>query len=98
MPGQLKNSIGTIEIPITCAVKNRPIGLMYIEYLVVKPMQNHKCNFAVSYAKHWTSAWTGTYNRKGHSQVSIWSCGVFGSENRIGFYLYTRGIVYGGDA
>ncbi|XP_026476744.1 glycerophosphocholine phosphodiesterase GPCPD1-like isoform X1 [Ctenocephalides felis] len=59
MPGQLKNSIGNIEVPITCAIKNRPIGLMYIEYLVVKPMQNYKCNFAVSYAKHWTSAWTG---------------------------------------
>lgn len=59
LPNMFKPSEGSLELPVTCNVKHRPLGTVNIEYLIVRPMEAKLCNLQVSYAKHWDPTWTG---------------------------------------
>lgn len=59
LPNMFKHSEGTMELPVTCNVKHRPLGTINIQYLIIKPMEEKICDFSVSYAKHWDPSWTG---------------------------------------
>ncbi|XP_063376134.1 glycerophosphocholine phosphodiesterase GPCPD1-like [Cydia fagiglandana] len=60
LPNMFKPSEGTLELPVTCSIKHRPLGTVNIQYLVINPMSEPELNsFEVSYAKHWNPAWTG---------------------------------------
>jgi glycerophosphocholine phosphodiesterase GPCPD1 len=59
LPNMFKASEGSIELPVTCNVKHRPLGTVKFEYLIVKPMEEKLCNLQVSYGKHWDPSWTG---------------------------------------
>lgn len=65
LPNLLRASDAVLEIPITCAARHRPLGMMNIEYLKVTPLaatadallpaQAMRC----SYLRHWNRKWTG---------------------------------------
>lgn len=38
LPNVLRKSDGKIEMPITCAIKHRPLGMMKVEYIRVRPL------------------------------------------------------------
>ncbi|XP_053609885.1 glycerophosphocholine phosphodiesterase GPCPD1-like isoform X1 [Plodia interpunctella] len=59
LPNMFKPSEGTLELPVTCNVKHRPLGTINIEYLIIHPMIEQLCDMQVSYAKHWDPTWTG---------------------------------------
>ncbi|XP_049887717.1 glycerophosphocholine phosphodiesterase GPCPD1-like [Pectinophora gossypiella] len=59
LPNMFKPSEGTMELPVTCNVKHRPLGTISIEYLIVNPMPEQLCDFEVTFAKHWNASWTG---------------------------------------
>lgn len=45
LPNVLRKSDGKIEMPITCAIKHRPLGMMKVEYIRVR------CNSLICHAK-----------------------------------------------
>ncbi|XP_044742246.1 glycerophosphocholine phosphodiesterase GPCPD1 isoform X2 [Chrysoperla carnea] len=51
-------SEGHMVVPIT-SVKQRPLGEMKLEYLVITPLKEVHCNFKISYARHWKQSWAG---------------------------------------
>ncbi|XP_041986011.1 glycerophosphocholine phosphodiesterase GPCPD1 isoform X2 [Aricia agestis] len=59
LPNMFKPSEGSLELPVTCNVKHRPLGTINFEYLIISPMEEHLCNLSVSFAKHWDPTWTG---------------------------------------
>lgn len=59
LPNFLKKSEGILELPVTCASKHRPLGMMRIEYLKVTPLLPSKCNLERSYVRYWNKRWTG---------------------------------------
>lgn len=59
LPNMFKLSEGSLELPVTCNVKHRPLGTVNFEYLVVRPMEEKLCDLQVSYSKHWDPSWTG---------------------------------------
>lgn len=59
LPNMFKSSEGSLELPVTCNVKHRPLGTVNIEYLIVKPMPENLCNLQISYAKYWDPTWKG---------------------------------------
>lgn len=59
LPNLLKKSEGHLELPITCATKHRPVGMMKIEFLKITPLENSKCDMKISYIRHWNKKWTG---------------------------------------
>lgn len=59
LPNVLKRSEGNLELPITCATKHRPLGMMQVGYLWVKPFQNYHFDTRVSYSRYWNKKWTG---------------------------------------
>lgn len=59
LPNMFKPSEGSLQLPVTCNVKHRPLGTINIEYLIVQPMSEKLCDLKVSYAKHWDPSWTG---------------------------------------
>ncbi|KAM3959061.1 LOW QUALITY PROTEIN: glycerophosphocholine phosphodiesterase GPCPD1 [Aphomia sociella] len=59
LPNMFKPSEGTLELPVTCNVKHRPLGTVNFEYLIIRPMTEQLCDLQVSYAKHWDPSWTG---------------------------------------
>lgn len=60
LPNMFKQSEGSMELPVSCNVKHRPLGTVNIEYLIVRPMVTKKLlDLQVSYAKHWDPSWTG---------------------------------------
>lgn len=59
LPNMFKLSEGSLELPVTCNVKHRPLGTVHFEYLIVRPMEEKLCDLQVSYAKHWDPSWTG---------------------------------------
>jgi glycerophosphocholine phosphodiesterase GPCPD1 len=59
LPNMLKNSEGTLELPITCAYQHRPLGMMKIEFLKITPLNHPKCNMAFSYCRHWNQKHQG---------------------------------------
>lgn len=59
LPNLFKRSEGHIEVPITCASKHRPLGMMQIGYLIVKPLSSLSLDMRVSYSRYWNHKWTG---------------------------------------
>ncbi|XP_063838804.1 glycerophosphocholine phosphodiesterase GPCPD1-like isoform X2 [Ostrinia nubilalis] len=59
LPNMFKLSEGSLELPVTCNVKHRPLGTVNFEYLIVRPMAEKICDLQVSYTKHWDPSWTG---------------------------------------
>ncbi|XP_055916525.1 glycerophosphocholine phosphodiesterase GPCPD1 [Eupeodes corollae] len=59
LPNLLKGSEGSLEIPITCAVKHRPLGMMQIGYVIIKPFPSYNFDMRVSFQRHWNRKWTG---------------------------------------
>ncbi|XP_017484738.1 PREDICTED: glycerophosphocholine phosphodiesterase GPCPD1 [Rhagoletis zephyria] len=59
LPNLLKRSDGNLEVPITCATRHRPMGMMQIGYLLIKPTKCIKLDMAVTYTRYWNPKWTG---------------------------------------
>ncbi|XP_021700231.1 glycerophosphocholine phosphodiesterase GPCPD1 isoform X1 [Aedes aegypti] len=59
LPNFLKKSEGILELPVTCASKHRPLGMMRIEYLKVTPLLPSRCNLERSFIRYWNKRWTG---------------------------------------
>ncbi|XP_058820289.1 glycerophosphocholine phosphodiesterase GPCPD1 isoform X1 [Topomyia yanbarensis] len=59
LPNFLKKSEGILELPVTCASKHRPLGMMRIDYLKVTPLLPSKCSLERSYIRYWDKRWTG---------------------------------------
>nr|CAH7743589.1 unnamed protein product [Callosobruchus chinensis] len=52
LPSVLQNSEGNVVLPVT-STKHRPLGQLRIEYIVIGPLPNFKCDMSISYARHW---------------------------------------------
>ena len=52
LPTVLQSSEGSVVLPVT-STKHRPLGQVRIDYIVIKPMPNFKCDLSVSYGRHW---------------------------------------------
>lgn len=48
LPNLLKKSEGQLELPITCASKHRPLGMMKMEFLKITPLNDPACDMKVS--------------------------------------------------
>uniref|UniRef100_A0A1I8Q894 GP-PDE domain-containing protein n=1 Tax=Stomoxys calcitrans TaxID=35570 RepID=A0A1I8Q894_STOCA len=59
LPNLFKMSEGRLEVPITCASKHRPMGMMQFGYLLVKPTPSLGLDMSVSYTRYWNKKWTG---------------------------------------
>lgn len=59
LPKMFQPSEGSLELPVTCNVKHRPLGTINVHYLIVRPMNANLCNLEVSFSKYWNPAWTG---------------------------------------
>ncbi|XP_059059331.1 glycerophosphocholine phosphodiesterase GPCPD1-like [Achroia grisella] len=59
LPNMFKLSEGTLELPVTCNVKHRPLGTVNFDYLIIHPLPEKLCDLQVSFAKHWDPTWTG---------------------------------------
>ncbi|EDV99171.1 glycerophosphocholine phosphodiesterase GPCPD1 [Drosophila grimshawi] len=60
LPNLFKRSEGNLELPITCAKGHRPLGMMRVGYLIVRPSSHSAhMDMRVSYARYWNSKWTG---------------------------------------
>ncbi|XP_030383464.1 glycerophosphocholine phosphodiesterase GPCPD1 [Scaptodrosophila lebanonensis] len=60
LPNLFKRSEGNLELPITCAKGHRPLGMMRLGYLIVRP--SSLCahmDMRTSYARYWNNKWTG---------------------------------------
>lgn len=55
----LKNSKGSLQVPVLCTSTNSPIGYLDITYLVVRPLVDTTCDMSISYSNYWNSAWSG---------------------------------------
>lgn len=58
LPTALQSSEGNVVLPVT-STKHRPLGQLNIEYLVVGPLPNFKCDMRTSYARHWKKSRSG---------------------------------------
>lgn len=52
LPSVLQHSEGSVVLPVT-STKQRPLGQIRVDYLVIGPLTNFKCDMSVSYARHW---------------------------------------------
>ncbi|XP_034474315.1 glycerophosphocholine phosphodiesterase GPCPD1 [Drosophila innubila] len=60
LPNLFKRSEGNLELAITCAKGHRPLGMMRLGYLIVKPSSHSAhMDMRVSYARYWNNKWTG---------------------------------------
>lgn len=48
LPNLLKKSEGQLELPITCASKHRPLGMMKMEFVKITPLNDPACDMKVS--------------------------------------------------
>jgi len=58
LPSVLKGSEGQTVAPIT-STRQRPIGQITVEYLVVKPVANVQCDMRTSMQREWKETWQG---------------------------------------
>ncbi|KAK5646617.1 hypothetical protein RI129_005081 [Pyrocoelia pectoralis] len=58
LPGTLHSSIGSSVLPVT-STKHRPLGQIELEYLVMRPGANFKCDMEISYSRYWKNSWCG---------------------------------------
>uniref|UniRef100_A0A1A9W9B0 GP-PDE domain-containing protein n=1 Tax=Glossina brevipalpis TaxID=37001 RepID=A0A1A9W9B0_9MUSC len=56
MPHQLNKSNGTLALSIMCGSKNRPIGTVLIDYLVIRPLP-HDINMEETLMRYWNPSW-----------------------------------------
>lgn len=47
LPNLLKKSEGVLELPITCASRHRPLGMMKIEFVKITPLNDPNCDMKV---------------------------------------------------
>lgn len=59
LPNLLKKSEGQLELPITCASKHRPLGMMKIEFVKITPLNDPRCDMKMSYIRYWNEKWQG---------------------------------------
>lgn len=59
LPNLLKKSEGQLELPITCASKHRPLGMMKIDFIKITPLNDPNCDMSVSYNRYWNAKWKG---------------------------------------
>lgn len=50
LPNLLKKSDGQLELPITCATKHRPLGMMKIDFVKITPLNDPKCDLKVTFS------------------------------------------------
>uniref|UniRef100_A0A1I8MPM3 GP-PDE domain-containing protein n=1 Tax=Musca domestica TaxID=7370 RepID=A0A1I8MPM3_MUSDO len=53
LPQQLNGSEGTLNLPIMCATRHRPIGNMTVEYLLIKPLNSVDFNLEKPFEWQW---------------------------------------------
>ncbi|CAH1183717.1 unnamed protein product [Phaedon cochleariae] len=58
LPTVLQSSEGNVVLPVT-STKHRPLGQIKIDYLMIGPMPNFKCDMSVSYIRHWNKTRSG---------------------------------------
>lgn len=58
LPSALQWSEGKSVLALT-STKQRPLGELKLEYLVIRPMANISCDMEISYAKHWKKTRSG---------------------------------------
>lgn len=59
LPNMFQPSEGSLELPVTCNVKHRPLGTINIRYMIARPMNVNLCDLKMSYSKYWNPAWKG---------------------------------------
>lgn len=59
LPNLFKSSEGRLEVPITCASRHRPLGMMRFGYLIIKPVPSLNLDASVSYLRYWNHKWKG---------------------------------------
>lgn len=59
LPNLFKGSEGSVDVPITCASKHRPLGMMQFGYLIVKPVQSLHMDMSISFMRYWNHKWKG---------------------------------------
>ncbi|XP_022900956.2 glycerophosphocholine phosphodiesterase GPCPD1-like [Onthophagus taurus] len=58
LPGAVEHTKGSVVLPLT-SMKQRPLGELRLNYLVIKPLENFNCNMEVSYQRYWNKDRTG---------------------------------------
>ncbi|KAK4880391.1 hypothetical protein RN001_008537 [Aquatica leii] len=58
LPSTLHSSLGSAVLPVT-STKHRPLGQIELEYLVIRPSSNFKCDTEITYARYWKNTWCG---------------------------------------
>lgn len=58
LPSVLQASEGSCVLPVT-STKHRPLGEIRLDYIVIRPMPNFKCDMSISYARHWKKTRAG---------------------------------------
>lgn len=58
LPSVFQTSEGHVVLPMT-STKHRPLGQIRIEYVIIGPLPNFKCDMLVSYARHWNKNRSG---------------------------------------
>ncbi|CAH1109067.1 unnamed protein product [Psylliodes chrysocephalus] len=58
LPSVLQASEGNVVLPVT-STKHRPLGQIKIDYLMIGPMPNFKCDMMISFARHWKKTRSG---------------------------------------
>ncbi|XP_065355349.1 glycerophosphocholine phosphodiesterase GPCPD1 [Calliphora vicina] len=59
LPNLFKMSEGRLEVPITCASRHRPLGMMQMGYLIVKPVPSLSMDMSITYSRYWNHKWKG---------------------------------------
>lgn len=58
LPSMMTSSDGQAVVPITSS-KQRPIGQLQCDYLVVRPFTGYECDMSLSYSRIWKKTWQG---------------------------------------
>ncbi|KAL1490478.1 hypothetical protein ABEB36_013165 [Hypothenemus hampei] len=58
LPTALQSSEGSIILPVT-STKQRPLGQLRVDYLIIGALPNYKCDMSISYARHWKKSRSG---------------------------------------
>lgn len=58
LPSALQSSLGSAILPVT-STKHRPLGQIELEYLVIRPVPNIKCDMEISFSRYWKNSWCG---------------------------------------
>lgn len=59
LPNVLRKSEGSLELPITCSSKHRPLGMMKVEFVKITPLSDPKCDMGISYERYWNQKYKG---------------------------------------